>query len=169
MFARRESRLLEKRRFQGEKCERLKRLTLQTFVIWKWLQLHFSLPLDLTIWNLPLQEKTTLFFCAIFGTRTTYFLTVIYKVWSDKFIRRPSLKILISRNEHSPNYRLFLQMGTKKNSADSFYLFSYARNDSASYVENFAIPFFANRQFFLKFSKICKKINFEAFFMHISL
>ena len=29
--------------------------------------------------------------------------------------------------------------------------------------------FFANRQFFLKFSKIWKKIDYEAFFMHISL
>ena len=53
---------LGKKVFQEEKCERLKRLTLQTCVIWKWLKLHFSLPLDLTIWNLPLQEKTRLFF-----------------------------------------------------------------------------------------------------------
>ena len=62
------------------------------------------------------------------------------------------------------DYRLFLEMGTKKNSVDSFFIFFYARNDSASYVENFGIPFFANRQFFLKFSKIGKKINFEPFF-----
>ena len=62
VFARRESRFLEKRRFQEEYGERLKRLMIQTFVIWKWLQLHFLLPLDLSIWNLPLQEKTRLFF-----------------------------------------------------------------------------------------------------------
>ena len=66
-------------------------------------------------------------------------------------------------------YRLFLQIRTKKNSVSPFFIFFYARNDSASYVEDFGKPFFANRQFFLKFSKICKKIDFEAFFMHISL
>ena len=59
--------------------------------------------------------------------------------------------------------------GTKKNSVYRFDLFFYVRNDSASYVEDFGILFFANRQFFLKFSKIGKKINFEPFFMHISL
>ena len=67
------------------------------------------------------------------------------------------------------NYRLFLQMRTKKNSIDWFFIFPYVRNDNVIIVEDFGIPFFANRQFFLKFSKICKKIDFEAFFMHISL
>ena len=41
--------------------------------------------------------------------------------------------------------------------------FFYTRNDSAIYVKDFGIPFFGNRQFFLKFSKICKKINFKLF------
>ncbi len=59
--------------------------------------------------------------------------------------------------------------GSKKNSVYWFDLFFYVRNDSASGVEDFGILFFANRQFFLKFSKIGKKINFEPFFMHISL
>ena len=66
-------------------------------------------------------------------------------------------------------YRLFLEMGTKKNSVSPFYVFLYNRHDSACRVEDFGILFFAIRQFFLKFSKIGKKINFEAFFMHISL
>ena len=60
-------------------------------------------------------------------------------------------------------------MGTEKNSVSPFLIFFYAHNDRASYVEDFGIPFFANRQFFLKFSKIYKKINFGPFFMHISL
>ena len=60
-------------------------------------------------------------------------------------------------------------MGTEKNSVWPFYFFFYVCNDSASYVEDFGILFFANGQFFLKFSKICKKIDFEAFFMHISV
>ena len=40
--------------FQGEKNERLKRLVIWTFLIWKWLKLDCLLPLDLTIWILPL-------------------------------------------------------------------------------------------------------------------
>ena len=47
--------------------------------------------------------------------------------------------------------------GSKKNSVYWFDLFFYVRNDSASGVEDFGILFFANRQFFLKFSKIGKK------------
>ena len=66
-------------------------------------------------------------------------------------------------------YRLLAQMGTKKISASSFYLFFYVCNDSANAVEDIGILFFANWQFFLKFSKIYKKINFGPFFMHISL
>ena len=55
-------------------------------------------------------------------------------------------------------------MGTEKISASPFYFFFYVCNDSANAVEDFGILFFANRQFFLKFSKIYKKkINFEAF------
>jgi hypothetical protein len=60
-------------------------------------------------------------------------------------------------------------MGTEKISVVPFYFFFYVRNDSASYVEDLDKLFFANRRFFLKFSKICKKSDFEAFFMHISL
>ena len=60
-------------------------------------------------------------------------------------------------------------MGTEKISAVPFFIFPYVCNDRAIYVEDFGIPFFANRQFFLKFSKNCKKINFEAYFMHILL
>ena len=60
-------------------------------------------------------------------------------------------------------------MGAEKNSVSPFYFFFCNRNDSACCVEDFGIPFFADKQFFLKFSKICKKINFEAFFMHISI
>ena len=47
--------------------------------------------------------------------------------------------------------------GSKKNSVYWFDLFFYVRNDSASGVEDFGILFFANRQFFLKISKIGKK------------
>ena len=38
--------------------------------------------------------------------------------------------------------------GTKKNSDSWFDFFFYVPNDSATYVEDFGIPFFANRQFF---------------------
>ena len=44
-----------------------------------------------------------------------------------------------------------------KDSVSSFYLFLYVCNDSASYVEDSGIPFFAHKRFFLKVSKICKK------------
>ena len=54
-------------------------------------------------------------------------------------------------------------MGTEKNSVPPFYFFFYVRNDSGTSAEDFGIPFFANRQFFLKFSKIYKKINFGPF------
>ena len=61
-------------------------------------------------------------------------------------------------------------MGTEKNSVWPFYFFVYVRNDSANYVEDFGIPFFANRQFFSEvFENWQKKIDFEAFFMNISL
>ena len=67
------------------------------------------------------------------------------------------------------NYRKFLQMRTNNNSAVPIYFFFYNRNDSASYAEDFGTLFFVSMQFFLKFSKIWKKIDFKAFFMHISL
>ncbi len=57
----------------------------------------------------------------------------------------------------------------KKNQVVRFGLFFFLFNDRANGVSDFGILFFANRQFFLKFSKIGKKINSEAFFMHISL
>ena len=69
----------------------------------------------------------------------------------------------------STKYRLLVQMGTGKISASPFYFFFYVCNDSANAVEDFGRLFFANGQFFLKFSKIYKKINFGPFFMHISL
>ena len=59
--------------------------------------------------------------------------------------------------------------GSKKKNLIFDLTYFYAPNDSARYVEDFGIPFFGNRQFFLKFSKISKKINFGPFFMHISL
>ena len=67
------------------------------------------------------------------------------------------------------HYSLVVEMGTEKISASPFYFFFYVCNDSANAVEDFGKLFFANRQFFLKFSKIYKKINFGPFFMHISL
>ena len=66
-------------------------------------------------------------------------------------------------------YSLARLLRNQKNSVSWFDLFFYVRNDSASYVEDFCILFFSNRQFFLKFSKIYKKSDFEEFFMHISL
>ena len=57
----------------------------------------------------------------------------------------------------------------KKNQVVHFGIFFFVVNDRATAVSDFGILFFANRQFFLKFSKNCKKINFEAYFMHISL
>ena len=53
--------------------------------------------------------------------------------------------------------------GTKINSDSWFDFFFYTRNDSARYVEDFGIPFFANRQLFLKFSKIWKKSILKRF------
>ena len=67
------------------------------------------------------------------------------------------------------NYRLLAQIETEKISADPFYFFFYVCNDSANAVEDFGILFFANRHFFLKISKNCKKIDFGRFLMHISL
>ena len=44
-----------------------------------------------------------------------------------------------------------------------FFFFFYVRNDSARYVEYFAVLFFGNGQFFLKFSISSKKSDFERF------
>ena len=59
--------------------------------------------------------------------------------------------------------------GTKKNSVCRFDFFFYDRNDSATGFPDTPLSFSGKRQLFLKFSKIWKKIDFEAFFMHISL
>ena len=59
--------------------------------------------------------------------------------------------------------------GSKKNSVIRFDFFFYDRNDSATAFPDTPLSFSGKRQLFLKFSKIWKKIDFEAFFMHISL
>ena len=50
-----------------------------------------------------------------------------------------------------------------------FTFFSTSVTTARTLLRILAYFFFANRQFFLKFSKIYKKINFGPFFMHISL
>ena len=59
--------------------------------------------------------------------------------------------------------------GSKKNSDIRFDFFFYDRNDSETVFPDTPLNFSGKRKLFLKFSKIWKKIDFEAFFMHISL
>ena len=64
-------------------------------------------------------------------------------------------------------YSSFPNLGTEKKSVWPFDFFFYARNDSATAFPATHQTFSGERQLFLKFSNFCKKIDFEAFFMHI--
>ena len=53
--------------------------------------------------------------------------------------------------------------GTKKNSASWFDFFFYVLNDSATYVEDFGIPFLQTGSFFWSFRKFTKKSILDRF------
>ena len=52
-----------------------------------------------------------------------------------------------------------IQNSLKKKSGCPFWIIFFLFNDRANGVSDFSILFLANRQFFLKFSKMYKKIN----------
>ena len=61
------------------------------------------------------------------------------------------------------------KLGTRFFSDVQFLLLFYDDNDRPCGFPDTHLPFSVIRQIFLKISKICKKINFDAFFMNISL
>ena len=123
-----------------------------------------------------LQVRTPKF--GFFRKSKCFSLLVKYELMKNKTTTKKSADLHLRRRYclifHVQNFVIHYSLAVllrnqQKNSDIRFDFFFYYRNDSTNGFSDTPLSFSGKKQLFLKFSKIWKKIDFEAFFMHISL